>query len=799
MFRFYSVIIALLLALSFTGSRAVLAEELSPEDVMAQVLLDQNAAEDVKLANARVLLASSAGCEQLVKILNGQNYIKAKQIICDVISKKNPEGLFVTNQGVPEIFIEPLFKCLYVNDQQLSAKAALALAECFPQKVLARLAGTAISTDAKLDHRLAAISAIENISGREALLNLAELLKDEHPEIRDRAVQAICQRLMLDPADFDAEYFTLVELPNIRWMSDVEYLMFQTRNLSRKNKHLTFEGKTLQDQMIFWQQKYLRSETDRFNSLTPENKLVMLKDKLDVSQEHAVRQWAARQLVTWSNSANAREGEVARELIGLLGDLITDDQDYIRAAVAEVLGVLGYKTGTEPLVEQLLVNLENEQSPVCLRAVLNTLGQLQYIPAFEKCLKVWENCKDNDIAAAAISAAGKMSAKISVEETSRIELLINSITNNYAKAADSQVLKIAIFQAIKKIVEDEKWHKIAAEPFGKLISGGLADKLPDVRSLAVYSHIALMKEQSPVKLLANNMLDDPEASVRFAVIEAIDSYGSASYLDMLKARLGLEQSSDVKARLQETIVSILTSMQVDEIYNWILNLENTSDAIRILKMQAVSILSEKVSTLKAETGSVDPKYEVAILEYTVSDFLRKQQYEQAAQAMVDLLNAKISLEKRVEICHTAFDLIFDNAIDVAKRSKVVDILQVAITAAIDIDDAILQVFLERYQQIANDSLPNILIKAKVVKQYIFSSSYDSAKGLASSEYWSSQGIELASLVIDYIISGELTLDQQMVVLIKSLDARLADMPEDKDARIQYLKKFKESLNTASAQ
>ena len=99
MFRYLVAILTLHLVLSLTGSGVVMSAELSPEDVMARVLLDQNTATDVKLANAKVLLASNAGSEKLVVILNSQNHIDAKKLICEVLSKNSPEGLLVTNRG----------------------------------------------------------------------------------------------------------------------------------------------------------------------------------------------------------------------------------------------------------------------------------------------------------------------------------------------------------------------------------------------------------------------------------------------------------------------------------------------------------------------------------------------------------------------------------------------------------------------------------------------------------------------------------------------------------------------------
>ena len=671
------LVLALLASLSVVSSD-LYGQEVTAEDVMAKVLLDASAGAELKCENVHVLMSSEAGCVKLADILGRPEEYEVRKLICDSMVSYTPGGLFVSGNGMPEILVEPLLKCLYSDNKSLSQSAASALAICFPEEVVGRLAGTAMSKDIATDIRLAAIGAIRKIPGREAILDLAELVQSEIPEIQVHAIEAVCDRLVIDKDTFNVKTFVETELPNLRWMSDVEFLQYQARRLAQSNNQLESKLDKTAEQALYWQAKYLRAETDRFNSMTAENKLIMLESRLDVKQDKPVRNWAAEQLLTWGNTAAAREGQVAEGLIKILGKYISDPDDGIRSSVAKALGVFGYMPNTAELIQKLLEQLKVDQSLSCQRAILDTLGQLQYGPALEECINKWETSGVAEVSSAAISTAGKIASKLPEQESARVERLINSIYRNVEKSKDIPQLRVSVYQAIRKILETDTWRAAATDKFAGLIEAGLRDGQADVRSMAVYGYVASGDKAAVKKMLDMGMLDDLEATVRFAVISAVDSAGSPECLDHLKARFLEEKSSDVKGRLQEAIMRILRQMPVESVYQWAVGLSSGSENILLLKAQTIAILIDKVSVLKSGGQEVDPKYEKMILGYNIDDYLRKGQFEQAGRTIVDLLNFGVSPAESMKVYDRLFEILFNSELELKVRQNVVDMAEVTI-------------------------------------------------------------------------------------------------------------------------
>lgn len=781
------LILALLAALPAV-SFDLCGQEVSAEAVMAKVLLDSSAGTDIKRENIHVLMTSETGCVRLAEILNSsENYYDVRKLICDSISSYSPGGLFAGGNSMPEFLVEPLLKCLYSDNQPLSSSAGSALAICFPETVLPRLAGTAMSEDINLSLRLAAIGGIEKISGREAILDLAELMKSENQDIRENAISAVCRRLVIDRSTFDVAKFVETELPNLRWMSDVEFLQYQGRRLAQSNNELAVKLDKSAEQALYWQTKYLRSETDRFNSLTPENKLVMLESRLDAKQDKPVRNWAAEQLQTWGNTAAAREGAVAEGVINILGKYISDPEASIRSSVASALGVFGNKPNTAELIQKLLEQLKVEQSPACQKAILDTLGQLQYGPALEECIDIWETSHEPDIASAAISTAGKIASKLLATESGRVDTLINSICNNVGKSNDIPQLKVAVYQAIRKILEIETWRAASSGKFAGLIQAGLKDGQADVRSMAVYGYAAASDKGAVKKLLEMGLLDDPEATVRFAVISAVDSAGSPDCLDYLKNRFLTEKSNDVKGRLQEAIMRILRQVPVDAVYSWVIGFDSNNENLMLLKSQTVSILVDKVTVMKSGGQEVDPKYERFILEYNIDDYTRKAQFDQAGRSIVDLLNYGVDISERIAVYDKLFGILFNSDVDIKVRRGIIDMAEVTVVRDIRTQPELqskIQSDLGSFDMARPDSLQlSVYAYRKIISPLEAELTGDHA------EFWKQQKKKLIDSFIDEISAGKIACDDDNIELLKKLDIRFANFPENGG-----LDDFKKCLN-----
>jgi HEAT repeat protein len=778
----YNLILAAA-AVILAGPVVLSAAEVSVEEVVYRVLLDKSVGANTKRDNIQVLLTSDTGCSRLVEILNDQNNNETRALICQALSQHNPGGLVTSGRIYPNIFIEPLFNCLYSGDQVLSDRAASALAVCFPEQTVGRLTERAVGCEYEVSQRLASMSALERIAGRDALLNLAELLRDENIEIRDRAIVAICQRLAVDKSSFIVNRFLEIDLPKLRWMSDSDFLLLQSRKLSQNNRQLTIKVESMTQDVVYWQNKYLSSETDRFNSMTAENKLTMLRSRLDASQDKPVRQWAASQLVVWVNTAPAREGDLAGGLIKLLSDYIADSEPFVRSAVAEALGVFGSRPNTVQLIDKLLTQLLAENTPACQMATLNTLGQVQHVQALEQCIGIWQSSNNQDVAAAAIAAASKISVRLEQTDSVRVELLVQSIVANADRTRDLPVLRVALFRAIRRIIENEKWRTITIGHFEPLIVEALTDSQADVRAMAVYGYVAIRGDMAAAELLEMGMLDDNEAAVRFAIISAIDTYRSQEFLERLRNRFAIELSADVKSRLQDVIGKILTGMTISEVYSRLDNFKGEGESARTLRSQATAILVEKVSTLKALGVAVDPKHEIIILEFNFDDYLRKAQYEQAGRTVIDLLNYEIlEQSKRRVVCAKLFAVISDEKIDREVRNRLIDITQSSISVSFLKSPDIVGDFEKVFVAAAREQAGDVLTLAAMLRKYIIpaQTSFTSGQAERWGEYKKTVAKELAIMILDDKIEP----DQSTMATLKSLDPRFESLPVESDKSAQ---------------
>ncbi len=764
------------------GPSPLPAQEVTAEDVMSRVLLDKTSSSAIKRDNVSVLLSTPGGCEKLAEILDGQNNNETRRIICQALAQHNPGGIFSTGKIYPDIFIDPLFNCLYSDDPLLSDSAAYALATCFPEAILGRLTEIAVSPEETIENRLSAIITIERIPSRDAILNLAQLVQDKTPQIRERAIDAICHRLVMPRESFDIGQFLEIELPNLRWMSESEFLLLQARMLAQDNKQLGIKVESSKQDIVYWQNKYLSAETDRFNSLTAENKLSMLQSRLDPGQDKPVRQWAASQLIVWGNTAQAREISVAEGLMKLLGNHISDAEDFVRSAVAETLGVFGSNPDAMPLIDKLLTQLSSEKAPACQKAILNTLGQVQHIPALEQCISMWQSSKDQDVSAAAIAAAGKISSRLEPADAVRIELLVQSIEQNIGKTKNMPLLRVALFRAIRRIVENNNWREIAAGPLSSLIADGLKDTEADVRAMAVYGFVAIHGVQSVNQLLELGMLDDSEAAVRFAVISVVDLNSSPQFLGQLKDRFVTEQSPDVKSRLQDAVRKILTGMSESDVYNWLVSLIGDGEPLRMLRNQATAILIEKVSALKTAGNAVDPRYEKLILAFNFDDYLIKAQYEQAARTVIDLLNYEMDKANRLSVCNKLFAVIFDKNTDHAIRSQLIDMTQLTISSNLAQYTEIMNSFEKHFSLASQKSADDVMLLVGMLKKYVMPA--EASLPQKQKDVWTDHKRTVAARIAALVLADEIKPDQNIMSIIKSLDARYNNLPMESDSRLQ---------------
>jgi len=108
------------------------AEDTGKIDVMKNVLLSETVEQPLRQDQARELLKDQNAHPALIEILNSDQNISAKIIICQTIAAKSSQLLpsISNNSYIPATFIDPLFKNLKTENPELSDWAAKALVRC---------------------------------------------------------------------------------------------------------------------------------------------------------------------------------------------------------------------------------------------------------------------------------------------------------------------------------------------------------------------------------------------------------------------------------------------------------------------------------------------------------------------------------------------------------------------------------------------------------------------------------------------------------------------------------------------
>ncbi|MCP4708325.1 MAG: HEAT repeat domain-containing protein, partial [Planctomycetes bacterium] len=190
-------------------------------------LLDEKNDNSQRIKMAQALIQTPKAYPALIGILNQNNHLSTKIIICQVIAE-GPSQIrpFDSTEKFSPEFIDALFKSLLSENTELSQNAASALARChngIPQK----LADIALDQNQSIQHRLAAIAALELIYGKKPVETLAQIYhQQENPELKLRAAQALAHLLYM-PHPTDLENFQSPDMDAILKIDNSNFLLWQ--------------------------------------------------------------------------------------------------------------------------------------------------------------------------------------------------------------------------------------------------------------------------------------------------------------------------------------------------------------------------------------------------------------------------------------------------------------------------------------------------------------------------------------------------------------------------------------------
>ncbi|MBN1846705.1 MAG: HEAT repeat domain-containing protein [Sedimentisphaerales bacterium] len=781
---------------------------------MVKTLLTETVDSSLRQAQAKALLQYPQQAEEaqqaLIDILNGENNLSAKIIVCRAIVNR-PDPLLAP-QGLSELspgFIDPLFAALISDQPELSAVAAQALTKC-RDGVGQRLATMAQDITQSQSHRLAAIMALELLTGKGPVLALAELLDESQPEpIRRRAAQALANMLYSQPpADLDGfiREFLLRHLPLIRSMDDESFLHWQVNRLKQKLNAAQTQIEQVQQQSLLWLKRYQDRLTAEFNGLAqPADRLNLVRKNLVDQTNEYLRVWAMERIKDWSALETVQSSPVAAEIVELVKPYLADPHGPVRQLAAATLGSL--VENARPTAPLLLEQLSRETNPAVQAALLQTLSTMEYLPAADSALQLLD-ASNPLVAGPAARTLGRLCATQPVAlSAEKVEQIAQALGRRYPEFPDRVDVRLDLLLAMRKIAGQAKYRDLAGRLFSAILTGALGDPSERIRSEAVYALADVYQEKAiPQLLQPKNLLDDTDTAVRLAVLGALQSYPDKAQLPILRQRLEREDNSEVANQIRSTFAKILAGQPLETIYQWCLDLQKNNGAAngvsepqRLLLDRTVAVLAEKLNQAKTANLAYPATYEVLVLTHQAESALKANQPAQAIILYQGLLGLKEPDENqkdawRLRILEIALQTSQDAALLSQSRSAVQALLKrpAAPLALKTIAQAV-----DHHQQTEE----TLLFAAQILTTLILPLQVEMAPELQNE--WNQRRLAVALQLIEtqerLLSATPAKENPQAIALLAKLDGRLNDYPANEPLEIRKaaLARFRQILQPSS--
>ncbi|MBN1435446.1 MAG: hypothetical protein JW936_00070 [Sedimentisphaerales bacterium] len=749
--------------------------ELSPVQVMLQVVLSDSTDMPLRLNNARILFKDPSAHQVLADMLNSPGSIQAKKILCRVIATSGADFPTAASQtATPEIFIDPLFNLLGSTDPELSYWAGQALTR-FRDGVVARLGEIAASPEAMENQRSASISALEIMPGKEAVLAIGEVLDTENTAIAELASQVLAGRLGL-AQPITAEQYRSDYFPVLRVMSAEAFLRWQVGIERRMLQQLERDSDRNAEQIDYWRRRALESLGQRFDQLQGQARVSFLAEQLAREQsDEVVRLWALEKVRVWCESGSVGNNGTATALLDFLRPLIADPSDAARQMTARIIARLGEqgRVLAEPLAAQLRV----EAVPDVLAAQLETLGNLQYAPAasdFLHCLA----SNESEVVIQAARALGRViessSAPLSAEV---MQNAITTLRDVYRNGPSDALVRGELIRVMQKISGQEAYRDTALREFDPILIEALSNTDGGVRRSAV-SALTTLHNADVLAILEQqrNPLDDMDTRVRFVVIDAFSRYGHMNELGLLRSSLVRETDNVLTDDIVGACRAILQRNPMGESYSLVVDLANAEGNLALLYREALLILTDKITEQRNSGGVVSADIEEEAYRQMAALSEADGEVGQAVTWYVRLLSLDISPEQRAVYQLKVVDFALSNVDSDAILSSVGQVVPAWIAQPDGAD--VLDRLEQYYQALSLDEAVQTRQAARIVTSLISPSQVFPTEQLAAE--WRQRRLNIAVALIEQqqssLAQENGVLDPQAVRLAMQLDGRLTGFP-----------------------
>lgn len=562
-----------LLSIAVAAAQGPASRPLSPAEelelkTLAGQLADTARAEKTKQEAAELMLVRPypQAAEALKQFLSDSSNRPAQIAIAQAIARHGSDQA---------MFVDPLLAMLTGSESSVRDVAGRALAACRTCGGTDRL--MEISASAKHDKavRLVAIASLHRVLDKQVVDSLIRLLDDDEPAIRIAASDALGKLTNIrafgaSRTQWKQWWQQNMNKDRTQWLADL------ADSLGQSKAALEVENARLRTRLA-------KGMIDLFTATPAAQRDAMLigflKDPL-----------ADVRLVGLELLGRSIDGGAAAssELCQQVKMLLTDTDEPVRQESAKVLAVTGDAEAMNFLVERLKV----ETAPAVRQGILMALGQLHDSKSMPSVLAE-VNSRDEDVAAAAAMAVGRIVSKAPPEEADR-RLAISAITDRYSalgKTAAETPLREALLAAMGDLAEKN---------FIPMLEAALQDEAATVRLAAVSSLSKLGATASAAAV--EKLVTDNDRGVRGAALAALRTLDGLKYLQVILQRTDSAAEVDAANRQQawDLVMGILAKADAKVLADVADKLASRQDAVaqRIKVLQMLAALMKDSNDLQ---------------------------------------------------------------------------------------------------------------------------------------------------------------------------------------------------------
>jgi len=410
--------------------------------------------------------------------------------------------------------------------------------------------------------------------------------------------------------------------------------------------------------VLYWQKRFLEAKTKAFNKMTlPEEKFKTISVALD-SPDLIMQNWALHSTYEWSGISSVQTGDLALPIATMVANFIDSNDPTNRLIAATILEQL--TETAHKFAPEILAQLKIESVSTIQIKQLKLLGTLAYLPALNVSDQLL-NSKNLQIKTQSALTIGRICEQADNGKTTiDIEPIVIHLSQCYQDANGTGDLRKALINAMRKITITKTYNALKGDHFRILLIDALDDISPQVRREAATT-ISLKYETAALPIFLNremSLLNDPDTSVRFAIMDTIEKYGSDMYLDIILQRLQIEDHDDARDKLTNTFCNIAEPLTIEKTHTWAKNIKTTMNhdkqtVLIPLFKRILTIINNKMTQNKLQEIKTLPTIEyhtlISQFEYAPTDKRKDELANSIVGFAADHLNTKIVLDKPINI------------------------------------------------------------------------------------------------------------------------------------------------------